>query len=136
MPEPRDLNKGIQKLIVFDDMIADKNQEKIINYFIYGRKQGCSTFILSQSYYAIPKTIRGHQFSYLILVKISGVRDLNMILKDTGSLNFDDDTLLKKMYNKATSTPMNFLKIDMNLSDINKRFSLNFNQFFKLENEN
>ncbi len=134
MPEPRDLIKGIQKLVIFDDMIADKDQQKIINYFIYGRKQDISTFILSQSYYVITKTIR-LQLSHLFLVKISGVRDLNMILKDTGSLGLDDDSLLKKMYNKATSTPMNFLKIDMNTSNLDKKFSINFNQFFKLEND-
>lgn len=135
MPEPKDLKeKEKQKLIIFDDMLADKNQSKIINYFIYGRKQNCSTFILSQSYYGIPKTIRG-QFSYLILVKVSGERDLNMILRDTGSLGLEDPTLLKKMYNKATSIKMNFLKIDLNSSDLNKKFSTNFTEFFKLTND-
>lgn len=135
MPEPKDLKeKEKQKLIIFDDMLADKDQTKIINYFIYGRKQNCSTFILSQSYYGVPKTIRG-QFSYLILVKVSGQRDLNMILKDTGSLGLEDESLLKKMYNKATSTKMNFLKIDLNTSDLNKKFSINFTDFFKLNEE-
>jgi hypothetical protein len=135
MPEPKDLKeKEKQKLIIFDDMLADKDQTKIINYFIYGRKQNCSTFILSQSYYGVPKTIRG-QFSYLILVKVSGQRDLNMILKDTGSLGLEDESLLKKMYNKATSTKMNFLKIDLNTSDLNKKFSINFTDFFKLTDE-
>ena len=135
MPEPKDLKeKEKQKLIIFDDMLANKDQTKIINYFIYGRKQNCSTFILSQSYYGVPKTIRG-QFSYLILVKVSGQRDLNMILKDTGSLGLEDESLLKKMYNKATSTKMNFLKIDLNTSDLNKKFSINFTDFFKLTDE-
>jgi hypothetical protein len=34
MPEPKDLKeKEKQKLIIFDDMLADKDQAKIINYF-------------------------------------------------------------------------------------------------------
>jgi len=136
LPDPKDLKETDtkQRLIVFDDQIAEKDQSKIINYFIYGRKRGCTIFILSQSYYAIPKTIRG-QFSYLILVKVSGQRDLNMILKDTGSLGLEDESLLKKMYNKATSTKMNFLKIDLNTSNLNKKFSVNFTDFFTLNEE-
>ena len=88
LPEPRDFpNKDLQNLVVFDDQVVTKNQSKIINYFIYGRKVGAgiTCMYLTQSYYSVPKTIRA-QLSYLWVVKVGQKRDLNLILADSGGL--------------------------------------------------
>ena len=88
LPEPRDFpNKDLQSLVVFDDQVVTKNQSKIINYFIYGRKVGAgiTCMYLTQSYYSVPKTIRA-QLSYLWVVKVGQKRDLNLILADSGGL--------------------------------------------------
>ena len=89
LPESRDFpNKELQNLIVFDDQVVTKNQSKIINYFIYGRKvvgSGITCMYLTQSYYSFPKTVRA-QLSYLWVVKIGQKRDLNLILTDSGGL--------------------------------------------------
>ena len=133
LPEPRDFpNKELQNLLIFDDQVVTKNQSKIINYFIYGRKVGAgiTIFYLTQSYYSVPKTIRG-QLSYIFLIKISQKRDLNLILLDSGDM-LDKDQL-KKLYDDATKEKFNFLKINLNTSDLNKKFSKNFNEFYLLE---
>jgi hypothetical protein len=89
LPEPRDFpNKEFQNLIVFDDRVVTKNQSKIINYFIYGRKvvgSGITCMYLTQSYYSVPKTVCA-QLSYLWVVKVDQKRDLNLILTDSGGL--------------------------------------------------
>jgi ABC-type oligopeptide transport system ATPase subunit len=133
LPEPRDLpKKDVQNLVIFDDQVVTKNQSKIINYFIYGRKVGVgiTCFYLSQSYYAIPKTIRA-QLSYIFLVKIGQKYDLNLILNDSGGLV--EKNVLRQLYEKATKHKFDFLKINLNTVDLNRKFSKNFNEFFLLE---
>ena len=136
LPEPRELpKKDVQNLIIFDDQVVTKNQSKIINYFIYGRKVGAgiTCFYLTQSYYAIPKTIRA-QLSYIFLVKIGQKYDLNLILSDSGGLV--EKQVLRKLYEEATKNKFDFLKINLNTIDLNRKFSKNFNDFFLLENKN
>ena len=133
LPEPRELpKKDVQNLIIFDDQVVTKNQSKIINYFIYGRKVGAgiTCFYLSQSYYAIPKTIRA-QLSYIFLVKIGQKYDLNLILNDSGGLV--EKNVLRQLYEEATKHKFDFLKINLNTVDLNRKFSKNFNEFFLLE---
>ena len=133
LPEPRDFpNKELQNLLIFDDQVVTKNQSKIINYFIYGRKVGAgiTIFYLTQSYYSVPKTIRA-QLSYIFLIKIGQKRDLNLILSDSGGMLEKDE--LKRLYDDATKEKFNFLKINLNTSDLNKKFSKNFNEFYLLE---
>ena len=133
LPEPRDFpNKELQNLIVFDDQVVTKNQSKIIDYFIYGRKVGCgiSCMYLTQSYYSVPKTIRA-QLSYLWVVKVGQKRDLNLILADSGGLV--EKKVLAELYQDATREKFNFLKINLNTIDMDKKFSKNFNDFYLLE---
>jgi hypothetical protein len=131
LPLPKDLpNPEEQKLVIFDDCVSMKNQSTIVDYFIYGRKKNITSFYLSQSYYGVPKSIRA-QCSYLLIVKVSQKRDLNLILSDSGGLIEKDE--LKKLYDDATKEKFNFLKINLNTSDLNKKFSKNFNEFYLLE---
>ena len=133
LPEPRDFpNKELQNLLIFDDQVVTKNQSKIINYFIYGRKVGAgiTIFYLTQSYYSVPKTIRS-QLSYIFLIKIGQKRDLNLILSDSGGMVEKEE--LKRLYDDATKEKFNFLKINLNTTDMNKKFSKNFNEFYLLE---
>ena len=133
LEEPKDFpNKELQNLLIFDDMIAEKNQRKIVDYFIRGRKigQGITCFYLSQSYYQVPKTIRA-QLSYIWLVKIGQKRDLNLILADSGGL-VDKKTLMH-LYEDATQQKFNFLKINLNTVDMDRKFSKNFIDFYLLD---
>ena len=41
-----ELENKLQKVVIFDDYICDKNQDQIIKYFIQGRHKNCSVFIL------------------------------------------------------------------------------------------
>ena len=49
---------GNQKIVIFDDMVCEKKQDDIIDYFIRGRLRNCSVIYLSQSYFKTPKNIR------------------------------------------------------------------------------
>ena len=51
------LNK-LQRVVILDDYICDKNQNQIIKYFIQGRHKNCTVIYLSQSYYETGMNIR------------------------------------------------------------------------------
>jgi len=116
-----------QVLLIFDDQVAEKDQSKISDYFLRGRKigNGITIMYLSQSFYAIPKFLR-QQMNYLIIVKIGSVRDLRSILKDY-SLGVDIDKLVS-LYKTATQTFPSFFKIALGAPP-DKTFSKNFTTF-------
>ena len=135
LPEPKDLeNNGGHHLIVFDDCITERKQEKIENYYIYGRKInggiGCSCIYLSQKYFTIPKIIRA-QLNYIILLRIREKKDFRLLLSDC-SLGMELDEL-EHLYKDATNQEMSFLKIDLTTRDDNKMLSKNFTGFYSLE---
>jgi len=47
-----------QKIVVFDDLVYESNQNSIINYFINGRHRNCCVIYLTQTFYKVPKNIR------------------------------------------------------------------------------
>jgi len=50
IPDPADLNKTISNLMVFDDIMSDKNQDLASNYFTRGRSANGGSIYLSQNY--------------------------------------------------------------------------------------
>jgi hypothetical protein len=134
--QPNEIPKDKQILLVFDDVVnySEKEQNIIKEYFIRGRKigKGVSMAYLAQSFFKIPKLIR-LQTNYLILLKLSSKRDLNLILADYG-LGIEKDELMA-IYKDATQIPFNFLKVSTDERDDNRRFSKNWTSFYKIEDD-
>ena len=132
LPPAKDLENDGHQLVIFDDCVADKNQEKISDYFLYGRKinnnLSCSCIYISQRYFGIPQIVRG-QLNYMILLRIRGFRDLKLILRDA-NLGIEVEEL-EQMYEDATSNNLDFLKISCVEKDDDKLLSKNFNEFYK-----
>jgi hypothetical protein len=91
-----------QILLIFDDQVAEKNQQKICEYFLRGRK-----VYLSQKFYGIPTLIR-RQFNYVIILKLSGAKDLKQIIQKY-SLGLDAYEIVE-LYKKTTKVKFDFLK--------------------------
>jgi GTPase SAR1 family protein len=135
LPAPNDLNLGNKQiLMIFDDQVAEKNQQKIEEYYIRGRKigGGITMCYLSQNFYGIPTLIR-RQFNYVIILKMSGQKDLKQIIQNY-SLGLDADEIVK-LYKDATKDKFNFLKISTEERNDNKIFSKNFTGFYKITDE-
>lgn len=133
LPDVNDLehtNEG-QILLIFDDQCAEKNQQKIKEYMLRGRKQGfgISVMYLTQSYFEVPKFIRINM-NYIEIVKAGSDKDLAMILREY-SLGVDHKRL-SELYEDATSEFPSFLKIDLGTTDKTKKFSKNFKGFYDL----
>lgn len=101
-------NDGKTKILIIDDMIAERNQDKFINYFIAGRKKNFSVFYLAHRYTQIPKLIRNN--TNIFFLYSQKPREVGIIYQDL----VNDLTLseFRKLYSKAT-TRYNFLTIDM-----------------------
>jgi hypothetical protein len=107
-------------LIIFDDLVLQKDQGNISEYYIRGRKKNVSCIYLSQSYFKIPKLIRIN-CRYIILKKLSSLRDLKMILSEYSlDINLNKIT---ELYKQATKNFTDFLLIDVNTNTIRKNFN-------------
>ena len=102
-------------MIIFDDFITDIKKFPIISeYFIRGRKRGCSLMFLSQSYFNTPKVIR-QNINYCVILKLGGTRDVNSILREC-SIDLTKEELLY-MYQQATKQKSHvFIIILINLA--------------------
>ena len=130
LPALNDLKTSEQTLIIFDDMVNDLKKHPIISeYFIRGRKRGCSLMFLSQSYFNTPKVIR-QNINYCVILKLGGTRDVNSILREC-SIDLTKEELLY-MYKEATKDKFDCLIINLDKNG-NERYRKNFLEYFLVE---
>ena len=119
--EEYDPNKKRKILIVFDDMIADMLSNKKLNpivteIFILHRKPNISLVFITQSYFALPKSIRLNSTHYFVM-KIPNKRELQQIaFNHSSDIDFQD---FMNLYKKCTAKPYSFLVIDTTLTSDN-----------------
>ena len=109
-PKLDSFDKDVNHIVIFDDLVLSKDLSMVENYYIRARKLNCSVIFISQSYFKIPKVIRNN-CSYMVLLKLSGNREVNLILSEFG-LGISKDELLK-IYEYATNEKFSPLVIDM-----------------------
>tara|TARA_R110000744_G_scaffold56867_1_gene119834 strand:+ start:1600 stop:2316 length:717 start_codon:yes stop_codon:yes gene_type:complete len=103
-------DKDINHLVVWDDLVLAKDLSMVETYYIRARKLNVSCIFISQSFFKIPKIIRNN-CSYMVLLKLSGNREVNIILSEFG-LGITKDQLLE-LYQYATAEKFSPLIIDM-----------------------
>jgi len=130
LPNLDKMDKKQNHLVIVDDMILDKDQTPVINYYIRCRKMNCSIAYLSQSYFDIPSLIRKN-CSYLVFLKIGGLREIKDILRNFG-LGLSKEQLMG-MYDYATAEKMSCLFIDLEEKDMQKKFRKGIHEFLDPE---
>ena len=108
-----------QKLVIFDDYVCDKNQTKLIDYFMQGRHKNCSVIYLSQSFFKTPLEIRKGCTHYCLYEPLSS-GDATRISSDLG--------INKKDLKSTTRKPYSFLYVDKPKKYIAKNFTGNITQ--------
>ena len=126
IPKLDDMDKDENHLVCFDDLVLAKDQSKIVEYYIRARKLNCSVLYLSQSYFDIPPIIRKN-CSYIIFMKIGGLRQVNTILRDF-ALGCSKEQLTG-MYEYSTDEKMMPFIIDNETSNMQKKFRKGFNEY-------
>lgn len=130
LPQLDKFDKDWNHLVVLDDLVLTKDQSRIENYYIRARKLNVSVIYISQSYFRIPKIIR-QNLNYLVLLKLSGERELKLILSE-GGLGLDKNQLLA-MYNYAVRDKFDVLLIDYE-APVEKRYRRNFLEYLSVAN--
>jgi len=115
-------DKDYNHLVVWDDLVMSKDLTMVCNYFLRSRKLNVSSIFISQSYFRIPKMIRNN-CNYMVLLKLSGQREVNIILSEFG-LGVTKEQLIA-IYNFATREKMQPLLIDME-AEPHQRFRKGF----------
>jgi ABC-type dipeptide/oligopeptide/nickel transport system ATPase component len=131
LPDLDKFNKEEQTLIVLDDLVLEKQQGKIEEYFIRARKLNCSVIYISKSYFLVPKIIR-QNLSYLIVKQVSSFRDLKLIMSEY-SLGIDK-VQLKDIYETSTAEKQDFLLVDLEAPP-KDRFRKNFTEIFDIDED-
>ena len=107
-------------LTIFDDMIAEILCKKKLNpvvteVFIGGIKLNVSLAFFTQSYFAVPKTIRLNSTGYFAM-KIPNKTELQQIaFNHSSDIDFQD---FMNLYKKCASKLYSFLVIDTTLAQI------------------
>ena len=86
-----------KKLVIFGDYVCDKNQKKLIDYFMQGRHKNCSVIYLSQSFFKTPLEIRKGCTHYGLYEPISS-GDATRISSDLGINKKDLKSATRKKY--------------------------------------
>ena len=111
MQNTPDLDKFDKKenhLVIWDDLVLEKNLKPVEEYYIRARKLNCSVIFLSQSYFQIPKIIRSN-CSDMAILELKGNRDRNLIMSEFG-LGINKQQL-DKIYKYATQNKFGTLLI-------------------------
>lgn len=115
-----------QNLVIFDDIVKQKDQSKFEDYFLRGRKR-CSVIYLSQSFFGTPRFIRLNSMYTLYFAKAKDT-DVQHVGKNLG----DGMTIeqFREMYRMATPKNHDFLMIDGKTQNLPMKFRKNFTGFF------
>ena len=128
-PNLDDFDKKEQSLIVMDDLVLEKNQKQLEQYFIRARKLNCSLVYLSQSYFAVPKMIRMN-LNYLIIKRLNTLQDLFRMMREY-SLGVFKDVLVDLYQHSIQDNKQDFLLVDLD-SEPKDRFRFNFLDVYDL----
>jgi len=129
LPRLDKFNKNENHLVCLDDLVLERDLTAVSNYYVRCRKLNVSICFLSQSYYKIPKIIRSN-CNYLVILKMSGQREINMIMSEFG-LGVSKDQLLD-IYQYATAEKFSPLMVDLE-AEPEKRFRKGFLEIIPIE---
>jgi len=131
LPDVKDLDEDIRTIILIDDMMSEdaKQQKKISNLYIAGRKGGASVITLVQSLIGLAK---------------NGRRNLTDLFLFGGSSPIDRDSLIYiwknycndltqqeflELYNSCIQIPYGFLYIDLRAPTVFQKYRYKFDCF-------
>ena len=124
-----DLDSTKQNLVIFDDVLLEKNQSIIKEYFVRSRHANCSVIYLSQSYFNTPQIIRLN-CNYFAIYDTTGQNLISLTKEHGGSLTPEE---FKKLFREAVSTPSSFFLIDKKTKIKKLRYRRNFDEVLVLD---
>lgn len=126
LPPIEELEEPTKTIVLFDDLLAERNLKQVEDYFLRGRNHGISQMFISQKHHGTggtPLMIR-ENCGYAMVKKVAREKGLRLMFDEYG---LPDDAMEK--YKDATARPEDFFMIDLKTSDDRLRMRHNFEPF-------
>ena len=133
LPDLNKTDKEVASLVIVDDQQNIKDQSKVLDYAIRCRKKNVSFIYIAQNYYIAPIVLR-RNVNYVIILKLSGEREIKCILKEIG-LGLTKEQLMK-MYAYCTRDKFNTMIVDCESNDPNRKYRHNFCEYLTVDHFN
>lgn len=127
LPEINSLDKSLQHLFVFDDMILEnkKTQMQIAEFYIRARKRNASCIYLTQQYHDVIPQIRKN-VNYIAIFNVVSKKELQELAKDH-AVGMDYKEFVAMFNNIMKHNSRNFLLIDRKTTDPKMVYRENLN---------
>jgi energy-coupling factor transporter ATP-binding protein EcfA2 len=127
VPDPRELNRDKNNLMIFDDLLLEK-QNKCEDYYVRGRHSNVDCFYLAQNYFKLPRQTIRENTNFICLFK-QDLKNITHIYNDHVS-NDMDFSEFKSLCSKCWEDKHSFLVIDLSSEKCNGKFRKGFTQFY------
>ena len=127
VPDPRDLSRCYNNLIIFDDLMLEK-QNKCESYYIRGRHSNVDCFYLCQNYFLLPRQTIRENSNFMVLFK-QDMKNINHIYDDHVSNNMSKDEF-RYLCKEAWKTPHGFVVIDLTSDSNSGKYRKGFDEFY------
>ena len=127
VPDPRELNPLDNNLMIFDDLLLDK-QNKCEDYYVRGRHSNVDCFYLSQNYFKLPRQTIRENTNFICLFK-QDLKNVRNIHQDHVG---DDMTLedFRKFLHECWLKPFGFAVIDHSSEKDEGKYRHRLDNFF------
>ena len=127
VPDPRELNSDNKNLMIFDDLLLEK-QNKCESYYIRGRHSNVDCFYLSQNYFKLPRQTIRENANFICLFP-QDLKNINHIYNDHVSSDMSKDEF-KSLCKNAWEQLHGFVVIDLTSKKHNGKYRSGLDEFF------
>ena len=122
VPDPKEFNKNDKNLIIFDDVMCDKNQSSAQSFYTRARHNNVDCIYIAQNYYKLDRqTIRSNA-NLMIFFKLSPKDVDNVFYDSDASTDFNNIFEFREFCKKSWNNLYGFIVIDKDKSDLKNRY--------------
>ena len=127
VPDPRNLNPEDKNLMIFDDLLLEK-QNTCEDYYTRGRHSNVDCFYLSQNYFKLLRQTIRENANFICLFS-QDKKNINLIYGDHVGEDMSKDDFRKFCY-ECWSKPFGFVVIDLTSKKNEGKYRQGFDNFF------
>lgn len=127
VPDPRDLNAEKKNLMVFDDLLLEK-QNTCEKYYIRGRHSNVDSFYLTQNYFKLLRQTIRENANFICLFP-QDLKNINHIYNDHVSIDMSKEEF-RHLCKASWEMPHGFVVIDLSSNKCNGKYRSGFDRFY------
>jgi len=127
VPDPKELDKTSNNLIIFDDLLLEK-QNKCEDYYVRGRHNNVDCFYLAQNYFKLPRQTIRENSNFIILFP-QDCKTISNIHQDHVSLDMPLKEF-RSLCKTAWAEDRGFVVLDRDSSICNGRYRAGLDSFY------